>query len=95
MDEDDPPPPAEALEQLDVMTVVIAVIAVVVVVIVVAATTAQGDKGLKRRFVRLPLAMLVASLLLHETSSSMSICDNIRESLNKDNETVMSMNTRE
>lgn len=95
MDEDDPPPPAEALEQLDVMTVVIAVIAVVVVVIVVAATTAQGDKGLKRRFVRFPLAMLVASLLLHETSSSMSICDNIRESLNKDNETVMSMNTRE
>ena len=92
MDEEEPPP-QEALEQLDVMMGVVA--AVTVVMVVVVGTTAQGDKGLKRRFVRLPLAMLVASLLLHETSSSMSICDNIRESLNKDNETVMSMNTRE
>jgi len=73
VDENDPPPPPEALEQLDVMAAAAAAVAV----------TTQGDKGLKRRFVRLPLAMLVGSLL-HETSSSVAmpsisnVSDNIR-----------------
>jgi len=63
-DENDPPAPPEALEQLDVMAAAAAV--------AVTAVTTQGDKGLKRRFVRLPLAMLVGSLL-HETNSSVAI----------------------